>query len=516
MAWGVCWSSGLLAPAIPIWMFLLFLAAAPLTTVRQAARLGAVSGLAQYAVGAHFQLALVAYSSLAVAIYLMTLLYIVPFAAGCLALAFWLERRTGVRRELGIALLFPLLEVFRAVSPLSLPADLTAHAFGRLPAWLAWSPWIGPYGVTLWSTLVAYLAWRAICVRRRAPLRAAFATGALLLWLAPPLTHVARGRGDTAQAAPFKVAIVQPSLSLEQKLDRSYAPDIWRRLEELTLAGSSGVDLVLWPETIRPGPVLWNDNEPFHDAEVEAIARKAGVPILYGCVIGRVDPAVRRVSALYNGAALARPDGSPGAWYGKQQLVPFLERVPFARWIGYDPAQRAASNRSWLTLLGNFSQGPEATIFSVGPARIGALICYEGLYPALARQYRRDGANLLAVMVNDSWWGRTFFPAWHARMSAARAIETGNPVVRAGNNGVSCAIGRDGRLIGETRLSEVTTLVASVDVGPVPDTLYVRYGNWILLLDALVLATLGVRGFLLMHGRRSLPGLAAPAGDPGA
>ena len=76
--------------------------------------------------------------------------------------------------------------------------------------------------------------------------------------------------------------------------------------------------------------------------------------------------------------------------------------------------------------------------------RIGVLICYEGMYPSLGRAYRAAGADALLVLTNDSWWGRSVFPAWHARMVSARARELDLPVLRAANSGVSSMTDRFG------------------------------------------------------------------------
>jgi apolipoprotein N-acyltransferase len=514
IVWALCWMTPLLAPLIPLWFVLLNLALERVRNGRHALRVGALSGIAQYLVGAHFLLALTAFSPLGVVIYLIAVVYIVPFSAGAAWLAHRLERRTGVPRQVAFALLFPIFERGHAASPASLPADLIAHAFGGRPTWLAFSAWTGPFGVALWSALVALLLWSALRVRRLRPAAAAAAlAGAALLWSVPLGASwlvgagagvrdraaagagaaarsddgAAAGNGDGAAAAaaaaqgvPFKVAIVQPSLTLTQKLEPEHANVAWARLEELTLRAPRDVDLIVWGETLRPGPIAFREGAPFHDEKVERIAAAAGVPILYGAVLARVDDTGLGFDGLFNGAALARPDGSPGAWYGKQQLVPFVEGLPFASLIGYRPHVTPGKKRSWITLMGNFSPGPELTIFEVGPARIGALICYEGLYPGYAREYRDAGANLLAVLVNDAWWGRTFFSPWHARMLAARAVENAVPVVRAGNSGVSCAMNADGVMTGRADKFEVTTLVAEVNLATGGGTTYSRRGDWIL------------------------------------
>jgi apolipoprotein N-acyltransferase len=189
------------------------------------------------------------------------------------------------------------------------------------------------------------------------------------------------------------------------------------------------------------------------------------------------------VVALYNGAALVRADGSFGGWYGKQRLLPLAEGVPFGKLLGLDPRRRAREGhrRGYLSLLGNFTAGPEPTIFEVGPARIGVLISYEGMYSQLARSYRQRGANVLAVLTNDIWWGHSTFAPWHARMIATRAVEEDVPAVRAANNGVSSVTSGRGVIGPRTKLDEVRTITVELTPGPPgAGTFYTRYGDWIL------------------------------------
>jgi apolipoprotein N-acyltransferase len=158
-----------------------------------------------------------------------------------------------------------------------------------------------------------------------------------------------------------------------------------------------------------------------------------------------------------------------------------VEAVPFARLVGFDPRQRARSgpNRSVLSLLGNFTPGPKPTVFTIGRARLGVLICYEGFYPGLVRDYELAGANALAVLTNDSWWGWSAFASWHARMIAARAREYALPVIRAANGGVSSTSDQRGRIGARSGVSERRVLKVPLAPATGEPTVYARFGDWI-------------------------------------
>ena len=78
--------------------------------------------------------------------------------------------------------------------------------------------------------------------------------------------------------------------------------------------------------------------------------------------------------------------------------------------------------------------------------RFGVLICYEDVFPALARRFRRRGAQVLMNMSDEGWYGRRGERRQHLPMAAFRAVETRTTVVRAANTGISCFIDPCGRV----------------------------------------------------------------------
>lgn len=458
------------------------------TSGRDALRCGVVFEATKYIIASHFLLSLLQFSPLGFVFYLMAILYGAVWGL----LAFWgsyrMERASGMSGILFFPVFYMVLEKVRSLTDLSFPADLLAHCFGTQPAFLAWTRWTGTYGVPLWAGMTGLLWYTAYTHRSRKSRAALWAAAGIVLFLGPPITDVFMAAPPPAPGGRLRVGIVQPSAPPDFKLKKEHWAEAWATLERLTEEAAVGADLVIWPETSRLGVILSPEQGPFSDPPMEELARKVGVPILYGCRIGLVRDG-KDVVALYNGAALVHPDGKPGEWYGKQRLLPFVEGVPFADLIGWDPATRAKSGprKTYLGMLGNFSPGPELTIFKVGPARLGVLICYEGFYPQLTRAYQQKGANALVVMTNDMWWGKTIFPTWHARMIAARVRETGLPVVRAANNGISSQTDLRGRMGRKTQTNEVRTLQVDLDISGGHNNFYLRVGDWPVWLGALVL-----------------------------
>lgn len=488
--YALCWLPLGISPLLPIALAMLIRGVETARRPREAVLCGLAQGVAQYAVGAHFFIALARYSwPAALALYAIVIAQILPYTVLQAWGAYALERRTGLPRWAGLGLLWTLFEYVRTLGDVSFPADLVSNVFGTYSGWLAWSPWIGPYGLTVLAFAVAALIHLAVQGRRRPRRAALLASAAIVLWLGPPLTDAA---GETAAPSnpgrSLEVGVVQPAVDVRDKLDRRRWPQLWERLETLSAAVAPRADLVVWPETSRPGPLIWREGETLDDPEMRALAGRLGVPILYGCEIARLGAG--GIAGIYNAVALVDPRRSEFRWYGKQHLLPLVEGIPFHELWGRRAetrARRPGERPSVLSLLGNFVSGPELTVFEVGGARIGALVCFEGMYPALARHLRQRGANALVLVTNDAWWGKTVFPSWHARMVAARARELGVPVIRAANSGISSRTDRDGQLVESTALAQVATLLVELKPSSERPTFYTRHGNLAPTLVALTL-----------------------------
>ena len=145
----------------------------------------------------------------------------------------------------------------------------------------------------------------------------------------------------------------------------------------------------------------------------------------------------------YNAVALYTPDGEAGgglrAVYHKQHLVPFGEYIPFDKWI--TPLQK-------LSPVGVSLHPGEPTLFTVDVGgrtlKIAPLICYEDTDPALAAKAKRMGADLIVLVTNDSWFSNSAEAEAHTAQAVLRAVETGLPIVRVGNSGVTGVIRPDG------------------------------------------------------------------------
>ena len=112
--------------------------------------------------------------------------------------------------------------------------------------------------------------------------------------------------------------------------------------------------------------------------------------------------------------------------------------------------------------IGNFRSGTPVRPLSCQEAAIGVLICFESIFPELAREWTVSGANLLVNITNDAWFGRSSAPWQHLSMSVFRAVENRRSLARSANTGVSAVVDPLGRIIEASPLFEPFYLVADV------------------------------------------------------
>ena len=229
----------------------------------------------------------------------------------------------------------------------------------------------------------------------------------------------------------MRVALVQPYIPQGEKWDETKAREILHTIEKLTLDANeaNSPDVIFWPEASVPWAL---QKDPSMAEWLESLARRTGKPLLLGAV--SVDHAGTIGEIWRNGAFIVDPvDGVQYPGYAKRRLVQFGEYIPLRAVLG------------WLDKIvpigGDFVPGesaePLALKVGAGTVPVGVLICYEDIFPALARQTARAGAEVLAVVTNDAWYGEGGAATQHAAHSVLRAVENRRPVVRCGNGGWS-------------------------------------------------------------------------------
>jgi apolipoprotein N-acyltransferase len=281
-------------------------------------------------------------------------------------------------------------------------------------------------------------------------------------------------RADTA-----RVGIMQPSIEQPLKFDPNHAAQTLAIYVELTRrAAGDQPRLLVWPETALPGALR---RDPALRHLLNDLVRTFHVPI----VVGSIDVS-DGVPVSYRNSAFLVTERGLQERYDKIQLVPFGEYVPFSALLGFV--------RGWAEFIADLEPGARPLVFPGPPAPFGVVICYEGIFPELVREFVKDGARFMVNMTNDAWFGMTSGPPQHLAMYPFRAVEHRLAVVRAANTGISAFIAPSGRIARSLPLFERGTLVDLIALHPTT-TLYTRFGDWLVWLSAAI-TTAGLAGAL--------------------
>ncbi len=302
----------------------------------------------------------------------------------------------------------------------------------------------GIYGVSflvVWLSLSFLSA--GLTLLRRPIVRSAWLGDIILPMLVVALLFnlgFKRLAGDTPQPRLLSVTLIQPSIP--QTLIWNAANDDERfrdlvRLSEQAL--SNRTDLLIWPEAAVP-KLLRYDTNTF--AAITDLARRHHIWM----IVGSDDLEPRRNSSnpegvdYFNSSFLIDPEGRLAARYLKRNLVIFGEYIPLADTVPF---------LKWFTpIQGGFASGDRPVPFELKDlgVKTSVMICYEDVFPHLARGNVEPDTDFLVNITNDGWFGEGA-AQWQQTVGAVfRTVENNVPLIRCANNGLTCWVDACGRL----------------------------------------------------------------------
>jgi apolipoprotein N-acyltransferase len=268
---------------------------------------------------------------------------------------------------------------------------------------------------------------------------------------------------------PVSVTLIQGNVPQEMK----FRPDAFIRTLDLyrDLIAANPAQLTLLPETALPA--FLDQLPPDYLDELKTLARRQNGDLIVGTLTGDI------AGAYYNSAISL--GSAPLQVYSKSHLVPYGEFIP----PGFDWFMKFAD-----IPMSSFSRGPERQLpLAVAGQRVAVNICYEDVFgEEIIRAL--PAAGILVNLSNTAWFGHSLAQPQHLQIAQMRAAETGRPMLRATNTGMTAIVNADGRV--QAVLEPFTTGVLRGEVraheGLTP---YARFGN---LLALGLMAGLGLLG----------------------
>ena len=426
--------------------------------------------------------------------------------AGCLSLYFilWLSYVHWVLPRLlhqslllrllgflGIAGTWVVCEWLRSILIYGMPMGPLALTQWQKPVLLQIAAWTGAYGVSFFLiffnccmaqtfyNLSASDKKRSIFLRWfKADFYCAIVALISLIFLY--LNCLPKSWSD--QEEGFSFVLVQPNLPPLLEWDDDYNSLRLAQLEQEVLrAQLMEFDILMLPEAVTPEAIKGDFETLFF---YQSLVENRGRPILTGNLAYYSEG-----NRWYNGIFLMEPEtGLNPIYYAKRRLVPFGEYTPNP-FKGFVEAFGATQGYYYP---GTFD-GVIPIVLREKQYAFGALVCYEDMFPTLARDTVRAGAEILYVATNNAWYGEEGGAYFHAAHSVLRAVENRRPVIRCGNAGWSGWIDPYGS-VRDVLTNEANSIYfrGSGSFSLTIDkqwqsytSVYTRYGDWFVWLSAI-------------------------------
>jgi len=403
-----------------------------------------------------------------------------------------------------LPLLWISMEYLHMHWQLTWPWMTLGNGFSTMPILIQWYEYTGVFGGSLWIFILNYFAYKCIkefCFnketgklnlsdKKRFTLNASYFLISVLIPIILSLVILNNYKDEPNK--PIDVVVLQPNLE-------PYDPALQLRNYEIidlliSMAQTktdNNTSFILAPEGCLEER-LWEDhmNENISLQRLsEFVGQYDKAQMITGSFTRKLqsedekDEASRKIEfapkpyySVYNSAVHIKKDNDFEV-YHKSKLVPGVERLPFKKYIG--------KILDFAIKLGNLPVGTLAVdnqndffVSQTSSVKVTTPICYESVYGGFVGKKVREGAEVIFIITNDSWWKDTQGYRQHASYASLRAIETRRYIARSANTGTSCFVNPKGEISQKTKFWTQDVIKASL----IPQqriTFYVRYGDYI-------------------------------------
>jgi len=289
----------------------------------------------------------------------------------------------------------------------------------------------------------------------------------------------------------LRVTVIQSCISPWENWRRNrfrYLREL-KKITEISLFEEP--EFVIWSESATLETISFsyarNSLNEFQKELLEYV-RYMGRPLITGEIGIEKGPGPFARYYPQNNAVLINKEGEVVKTYAKIHLVPFGE------WFPYENIPFLGKRIKKITSAyggSSFIPGQKPVLFDLKERKFGVLVCYEGIFYRLCRQYRSLGAEYLINITNDGWTDKYRGHMQHFAASIFRAIENGVWYIRAGNTGYTTIIDPYGRIRESMPILKKGYIAGNLDFSFNHSTFYTASG------DALQYLLVGAAFFLI-------------------
>lgn len=371
---------------------------------------------------------------------------------------------------------------------LSWPWLTLGNGLANAPWLIQWYDITGTLGGTAVVLAINVLLWKAIAQKSKQYLLAASAV--FVFVLASSLFNQWKfEKWAEKPVQTIQTVALQPSFDpWNEKFDR-HPSDLLQEMIDLSLPSiDSSTELLVWPETsLVDGIDVQNRKTDYQVQQLQMLRLKypkltvltgADMQEIYRDQKEKPNSTARKTSIpgtywnAYNSALLVGKDSI--SFYHKSKLVPGTEQMPFTQYLPF--LEKMAISLDENSISGSLGKSDTPVVLQSGNMKIAPAVCYESIYGDYVGQFVRKGANLIAVITNDAWWGKTPGYRQHLAFGSLRAIEHRRWVVRSANTGTTCFISPTGQIQQATDWWKKTSIRQKVELLN-RKTIYTRQGD---------------------------------------
>jgi apolipoprotein N-acyltransferase len=424
------------------------------------------------------------------------LISLIPFGLGALLMtfAFWLyfQLKSRVNTKIayvGLISFYIAMEYLHQTWDLSFPWMTLGNGFAGMHQLVQWYEFTGVYGGSLWILLSNILAFEAYqSFKSSHKLKYQIAIFWALLVVLPIGYSVYTYSNYKEKSVPINVVTVQPNIDPYQKFSSISVTDQFNILTRLSdSVAQVNTEYFIWPETALP---LYENEDRIRENTIFLAAQNFLNKYKNGSLITGLESrkfyqTKQTISAHYSeennfywdnfNAAMQVENSGKVEFYHKSKLVPGVEKMPFPQTLAFlgpvfETLGGSSSGWGWQENPGVF--------YSQNGVGVAPVICYESIWGDWVGESVKNGAQFIAVITNDGWWGNTSGKDQHLMYAKLRAIETRRWVVRSANTGISGFINQRGDIVKQSKWWTANALKEDINLNDAI-TPYVNSGDLI-------------------------------------
>jgi len=445
---------------------------------------------------------------------------LIPYSLGPLLMssACWLYYRMRLNTSrwlslIGLVCFWIAYEYLHQSWDLNFPWMTLGNGFAVSHKWIQWYSYTGVYGGTLWVWIINILIFLLYAGLREAQskiTRLSLITSFVLILALPLGCSYYTYNTYQEQSNPSNIVVAQPNIDPYDKESTIPAQEQIGVLTHLSDSiGQANTEFFIWPETAIADQIDENkirSNNYYLQIQHFLNKYKNGNVItgaetfkIYNTRLTKTASPTENPGEYFDSfnTAINIENSAEVQFYHKSKLVPGAESLPFGNALFF--LKPVFEHLGGAT--GSYGSQPTPSVF-YSQSGIGAdpVICYESIWGEYVATSVHMGAQFIAIITNDGWWGNTSGKDQHLYYAKLRAIETRRWVCRSANTGISAFINQRGDIVQQTSWWVKTALKQNINLNS-DLTFYVLHGDYIAHIGC-ILAVLGIIGVLVRRKKR--------------